>query len=295
MKFRGDVCNVALFLRLCSALSKIAKNAVLQLSPKTLRFVLTTAFSDGMELWSGMNMTTLFENIIIDSLAADKSITLRITLEILEKALRSGQTALKVVAKLKKRNGNPVLSFVAEQKSPNPMTITQDVPVTVLPSSFMRGITEPSLPNPDVFLFLPPIKALRNVIEHFKNVAYNATLTATISGSFSISVNTTSASILSTFSGLQHPDVSINPSAATSNGQKQGGSESTQQADSPMVVLPNDNPVSAKVNISKMLRLLQCHIVQPNAVICCIVQNRSVVFHAILDDLYLTYYLPVLI
>lgn len=299
MRFRGQVTNVALFLRLCGALCKIEKTCVLQLAPKAVRFVLTTAVSDGMELWAGMGINTLFDNVTIDSLAEDKSITLKIALDSLEKALKSGQAAQRFVAKLKKRDGCPVLSFVAEVQTPYALTVCQDVPVTVLPSSFMRGVAEPTLPNPDVYIFLPQVKVLRNVVEHMKNVADNVTLSANMCGEFSVGVDTNTVAIVTTFSGLQHPDIALNPSAVssgTSTSTPSSSSESTgSNPTTPMVAVPRDRQARAKVNITKMYRFLQCYLVQPHNVICCIVEGRSVVFHAILDDLYLTYYLPVII
>ena len=298
MRFRANVTNVALFLRLCGALGKIEKNCVLQLAPRSVRFVLTTAMSDGMELWAGMNADTLFDAVVIDSLAPDKSITLKIALDALEKALRSGQAAQRFTVRLKKHAGVPVLSFFAEVQSPFPVAVCQDVPVTVLPSSFMRGVTEPALPNPDVYIYLPPVKALHSAVEHLRNVAENAVLSATMGGEFSVGVDTTTAAVVATFSGLQRPDVSLPPSAAQhecTGGSSNSSGEATPVSGDAAAASQSCRHARAKVSIAKLHRFLQCHQVQPNNVICCIVEGRSVVFHAVLDDLYMTYYLPVLV
>jgi hypothetical protein len=49
-----------------------------------------------------------------------------------------------------------------------------------------------------------------------------------------------------------------------------------------------------KVDIKKFARFLYSYQVGPTNVICCIVEGRAVVLHVLLDDLYLTYYIPVI-
>ena len=52
---------------------------------------------------------------------------------------------------------------------------------------------------------------------------------------------------------------------------------------------------SVKVDIKKFARFLYSYQVHPTNVICCLVENRALVLHVLLDDLYMTYYLPVLL
>jgi hypothetical protein len=52
---------------------------------------------------------------------------------------------------------------------------------------------------------------------------------------------------------------------------------------------------SAKVNIKQFTRCLHSQIVSPTNVILCIVEARVVMVHVLLDDLFLTYFVPVVI
>jgi len=60
---------------------------------------------------------------------------------------------------------------------------------------------------------------------------------------------------------------------------------------------PRINPkqeAELKVDIKKFSKFLFSYQVSPTNVICCLMKNRAVVFHVFLNDLYLTYFLPVL-
>lgn len=60
---------------------------------------------------------------------------------------------------------------------------------------------------------------------------------------------------------------------------------------------PRHNPdqsASVKVDIKKFVKFLYSYQVSPQNVICCIVENQALVLHVLLDDLFLTYYIPVL-
>ncbi len=50
---------------------------------------------------------------------------------------------------------------------------------------------------------------------------------------------------------------------------------------------------NVKVDIKKFHKFLFSYLVSPTNVICCIVETRAVVLHVLVDDLYLTYYIPV--
>ena len=51
---------------------------------------------------------------------------------------------------------------------------------------------------------------------------------------------------------------------------------------------------SARVDMRKFWRFLGAHVVNPAAVVCCVIAHKALVMHVILDSFYLTYYIPVL-
>jgi HUS1 checkpoint protein len=288
MRFRAKVTNVPLFYRVCQTLCKVDKQCTMHLTAKMVRFVVVPGITDGLELWAGMSATTLFDDMRIESMSANE-ITLHVQLDHLERALKTGQTAHEVVAKLTKRGALPYLSFVADVQMPQVMTISQDVPVEVLPGTHMAQLAEPVLPNPDVHIFLPKLKALRGVVDHLKNLADAMTISANMGGEFSLQVETANVLINTTYTGLEHPIID-SQQGGTAGDSGGAGHQQTATAASGN----KQQSAKAKVDISKFARFLHCHQISPNSVICCIVQSRSLVLHAVLDDLYLTYYLPVL-
>jgi hypothetical protein len=60
---------------------------------------------------------------------------------------------------------------------------------------------------------------------------------------------------------------------------------------------PHPDPekkATVKLDIKKFHKFLFSYLVSPTNVICCIVETRAVVLHVLVEDLYLTYYIPVL-
>ncbi len=51
---------------------------------------------------------------------------------------------------------------------------------------------------------------------------------------------------------------------------------------------------AARVEMRKFWRFLGAHVVNPAGVVCCIVPNKALVLHVVLDAFYLTYYIPVI-
>jgi len=119
---------------------------------------------------------------------------------------------------------------------------------------------------------MPPLKLLRHVIEKMKNVCDYLSIYANMAGDLTFKVETDMVTIATCYKGLDHP-------------QMEGRSP------------PRRNPeqkAEVKVEIKKFARFLYSYQVQATNVICCIVEGRAVVLHVLLDDLYLTYYIPCL-
>jgi len=264
-----------------AAMGKVDRFCTMHLSAKTVRFVLAPGVVDGVELWAGMAASSLFDSMVVESQSANE-ITLHVQVDHLERALRSGQTAQDVAVKLSKRGPTnaAVLCFVADIQTPQVMTVTQDVPVTVLPGSHWATLTEPSFPPPDVHIFLPKLRALRSVVDHLKNITDTVTISASMAGQFTLEVQTASVQITTTYTGLGTPPMATDPSKPT---ETSPSSAATAQ--------PKPAEAKATVDIGKFIKFLHCHQVQPNTVIFCMCRGHSLVFHAVLDDVYMTYYL----
>ena len=152
------------------------------------------------------------------------------------------------------------------------MNIIQDIPIVLLSAQQLSQYIEPHLPDPEVHIMMPPLKILRNVIDKMKNVSDSLTMEANMAGELTFRVETEMVSIATFYKNLDHPQI---------------------EGRSP----PRPNPeqkASVRVDIKKFHKFLFSYLVGPTNVICCMVENHAVVLHVLLEDLYLTYYIPVL-
>ncbi|KAJ9101235.1 hypothetical protein QFC21_003454 [Naganishia friedmannii] len=156
MRFRTQISNPGLMLKIIKSLKQTANTCVLKLSPEVVGFIVT-----GPE-------STLFEQYRIESRQANE-IHLELSIDSLTKALRSAEAAVEsssaarggawgdagegedgagmggsgVVMKLAKKNDRAVLVFEIRA------FVNHDVGVTVLAPIKVKELREPCCPTPD--------------------------------------------------------------------------------------------------------------------------------------------------
>eukprot|EP00727_Mastigamoeba_balamuthi_P005481 m51a1_g1552 putative checkpoint protein hus1 (277) ;mRNA; f:4260-5383 len=274
MRFRAKLCNVSLFIRVLNSVSKIDKTCIIHLTndkDKGVRFILATDATDGVELFGGMSPSTLFEDMRIESLHQNE-IGLQVHVDSLERALRSGANAVECTARLSKNtSGHAILAIQSDVAVPQRMTVNHEVPVVVVSPSELAARVEPPLETPDVHIALPELRGLRTVVEHLRNLSDCLTIEANMAGELAVSVDTPAARVTTSYHDLEHPAIA-----------------------SQVPKSDKDRRASVRVDVAKVMRFLHCSQVGPQSVVCCIFQRKVVVLHAVLDDLYLTYYLPIL-
>eukprot|EP01116_Phalansterium_solitarium_P011664 TRINITY_DN27416_c0_g1_i1.p1 TRINITY_DN27416_c0_g1~~TRINITY_DN27416_c0_g1_i1.p1 ORF type:complete len:160 (-),score=49.72 TRINITY_DN27416_c0_g1_i1:162-641(-) len=154
------------------------------------------------------------------------------------------------------------------------MSITQDVPITLLSAQQLAHYVEPTLPDPDVMILLPKLRSIRTVVDKMKNMNDSVRIMANMHGELQLKLETDIVSVAAFYRGLGHPTI-------------EGG-----QQPSP------DAQVEVAVRVNQLMRVLAAEKVNPNTVIMCVVEHRAIVFHALqndsMDNLYLTYYMPIL-
>ena len=115
-------------------MEKISKQCVIHLTSQKIEFILASDISDGVQVWSGMNVVcfsvfacgfrcvftnvwlqeSLFEDYKIESMS-NNELSFDIQLTNLHRALKSAQFATEVIMKLtKNRKGLPILSICIE-------------------------------------------------------------------------------------------------------------------------------------------------------------------------------------
>jgi HUS1 checkpoint protein len=264
--------DMSLFINLVKAIEKIGEEKCLMLlTPKKIQFIIQSDITDGFQVWAACNVASIFEEYIIESQNGNE-ISFHINLDNLLKGLQSGTGAQEVYMKLTKKGGTAYLSFAILMNPVKSITITQEIPVQILTPVQLQEYTEPVLPDPEVYIMMPPLKSLKNVVERMKNIDNYLILQANMAGELTLKVQTDNISVATFYRKLEHPHIE--------------GKD-----------VPNTNPdqkAKVKVDVKKFSRFLFSHIIIPKNVICCIVEDTALVLHVLLDDLFITYYIPVL-
>ncbi len=87
------------------------------------------------------------------------------------------------------------------------MSVTQDVPISLVSATQFALLIEPMLPDPKVNIMLPVLKTLRPIIDRMKNISEFLHLNANMRGELSLKVDTNMVSIETHYKNLDHPQV----------------------------------------------------------------------------------------
>lgn len=249
-------------------MQKVEKKCVMHVSPSKLQLILCSETDLTANLFATLQTNTLFDEFLVESLN-NNEVGFEINLEHLSRSLKSSTGAGDVVMKLTKKNGAPYLSFAIALSLNNQMTIIQDIPIVMLTALQLSSYVEPSLPEPQVYIILPSLKKLRQIVDRMRNVDSRLSVFANMAGSLLLKVESESATIATFFKNLQHPSI---------------------QGRSP----PREDPeisCELRVDIKKFYKFLYAHMMDPKNVICCMVEGRALILHVVTDELFLTYYI----
>ncbi|RPB20776.1 Hus1-like protein [Terfezia boudieri ATCC MYA-4762] len=304
MRFKSTIKNISTFTKLTSSLSSLGKTAWMKLEPEEIRFTIIP--DQGTQVWAVIHIDTLFEDYRIAS-AAQNVINLQLSLDTLHRALRSAYSASDASIRLTKRasDGAPVLcltitTMTSSSRLSAPVlasgntTVTQEVPVKVLSASNVADLVEPTCPEPDVHIILPPLSQLRAISERFNRLtqasgslsvsdSHRLLLSANMQGEFKMQIETDVVKVESLFRGLVNPE--LDPM------QIEGGIENHPST-------RRDRAEFAEVRVEgkEWVRLLKVYSIAKR-VIACFCVGHALVLYVYLTDIdedhsaVLTYYM----
>uniref|UniRef100_A0A0B6Z858 Checkpoint protein n=1 Tax=Arion vulgaris TaxID=1028688 RepID=A0A0B6Z858_9EUPU len=284
MKFRGKIVDVGCiqhFTNIVSTISKLVKTCVMRITIDKVYFILSERIGDGgAQIWCELPQSHFFDEYAMEGVSQeDNEIYLEVHPELLLKSLKTAQAAKCVKVKLTKKH---VPCLTLEIDLPGGTThqrlVVHDVPVIVVARKHWPDFTEPEMPKFDVSIELPQMKVLKNVVDKMKNLSNYLTLSANISGDMKLSVETDMVAISTHFQNLSNP--------TWSHGDGNGSQTMSQDRDS-------HEFVSARIDIRRFAQFLNGQQVNPNKVVCNIVNHRMVHFFLLHDDVSLQYFLPV--
>ncbi|XP_044032158.1 checkpoint protein HUS1 isoform X4 [Siniperca chuatsi] len=304
MKFRGKIVDVAClnhFSRVITTISKLTKMCVLRLTPDHLFFVLSGKVANGgVSMWCELSQANFFDEYQMEGVSSeDNEICLEVTPENLSRALKTVQNAKAVKVKLTKKHC-PCLTIAAElvkhyvccvlagRWSPSPphqasptlssvsRVVTHDVPVDVIPRRLWHEFKEPSMPDFDVSIYLPPLKTIKNVVDRMKNLSNFLVMEANLNGEMNLKIETDLVSVTTHFKDLGNPP----------------WGEDASQDGGPSQSRDPEAMAQARVDIRKLQQFLMGQQVNPSKAMCNIVHERVVHLILLHEDVSLQYFIP---
>ncbi|KPP57211.1 checkpoint protein HUS1-like [Scleropages formosus] len=220
---------------------------------------------------------SFFDEFQLEGMAPNANeIYLELIPENLLRALKTTQNAKSLKIKLTKKHC-PCLTVAADlpSLSSNSRVVTHDIPVGVIPRKLWQDFKEPSVPDFDVSIYLPPLKTMKNVIDRMKNLSNFLVLEANKNGEMNLRIETELVSVSTHFKDLGNP-----PWVSTDgDGSKEGSQERTKMA-------------QVHVDIKKLQQFLASQQVNPSKAICSIASDRTVHFILLHEDVSLQYFIP---
>ncbi|KAM4606681.1 checkpoint protein HUS1 [Polymixia lowei] len=282
MKFRAKIIDVGClnhFTRVVTTISKVTKTCVLRLTPDQLFFVLSGKVANGgVSMWCELSQANFFDEYQLDGVSAEANeICLEVTPENLSRALKTAQNAKAIKVKLTKKHC-PCLTIAAELPtlSSTSRVVTHDIPVDVIPRRLWHDFKEPSMPDFDVSIYLPPLKTLKNVVDRMKNLSNFLVMEANMSGEMNLKIETDLVSVTTHFKDLGNP--------VWGDDGSQGGGQA--QGHDPEVT------AHARVDIRKLQQFLVGQQVNPSQAMCNIVDSRMIHLILLYEDVSLQYFIP---
>ncbi|WVN86024.1 uncharacterized protein L203_101182 [Cryptococcus depauperatus CBS 7841] len=297
MRFRTAISNVSLFHKIIRSLNAISKVAVIRLSEDQTFFIVPNNESQtGVQVWSQVRVTTLFDGYRIES-NSNNEIWVEVNLDSLAKVLRSADSSVgginenlrstsalsdaEVTLKLNKRDNQPIWSFEIHGFTSlrKQMIITHEVNVKVLSLKRQQELIEPLCPQPDVHVVCPNLSEFKNIVSRLSPLSENISVSLNNEGTMELTVRTPSINLKTKWDRLKMPIVNLDT-----------------QEDPPEESLPPDRMFTTLVSNKALLKFLNSHVVSEDAIMCicekfCVI---AYVYVGPIDDAegVLTFYIP---
>ncbi|KAF9162827.1 hypothetical protein DFQ26_003203 [Actinomortierella ambigua] len=320
MRLRARLHRDFVFFKLVQAMEKIGKTCFIKFTPSIVAF---GAASGMLDEDGGGGSEHVFREYRIESVT-NNEIYVEMRVDELTHVLRSCALATDVGMKMTGRASAASLSFTIKTGEGSSRIITHDVPILRVMSregaDHTKAFEEPTIPDPDVHIMLPPLDILRNVTSTYKSLANYVILSVNLMGEMTLITTDGTMTILGeedVTNGTQGRPAGLQPTIRNMTAKAQVETVFKNLlnpviADDPIEDL--DNPEAsvhpqnerrlnrphefarAMIRIGDLQKVLQSHYIKPHRVICCLIPNQAVVFYVYLQDVEdaaLTYYIPV--
>ncbi|XP_069690158.1 checkpoint protein HUS1 [Periplaneta americana] len=278
MKFRGKMTELLCmkqFSNIIATIAKLAKLCVVRITKDMLYFIIVDGnVTVGKPMvWSVLEQTHFFNEYNMAGVSEEQNeIFLEFEPDVMAKSLNSlrvsnGAKSVKIKLTNKK---SPCLTFEIQlSELLHSRVCVHDIPVTVLPRREWSTLQEPRIPDFNVSIQLPSLKLLRTVAERMKTLSPYIILLANHDGTLILKIETAEATVSTHFKDLPVENA--------------GGAGDS-----------SDEFFSARVDVKKFVQFLTCEQVNPNKVVCNILDDQMVAMFLVHEDVTLHYFLPVI-
>nr|CAG4649911.1 EOG090X0TJE [Scapholeberis mucronata]SVE94058.1 EOG090X0TJE [Scapholeberis mucronata] len=266
-----DANCIKQFMGILGSMTKLGKSCILRIASSHLYFVVkeTQTISSSPLIWCALEEGHFFSEYAMEGLsAADNEIYLEFVAENVVKtlsALKASSTAKSVKVKLTKKLSSPCLTFEIDLSSAGSSNLSRlvvhDIPVNVVPRRLWNDYAEPEVLDPDVSVYMPQLRLMKCIVERMKNLANMATLSITAEGLLTLTVETDTVSVTSHFDDLYVEK------------QKEG-------------------EASVTIELKRLTNFLINEQLNPQRVICDVVQSKFMHLNFQSDSYSLQFYLP---
>lgn len=274
-----DVACLNHFSRVVTTISKLTKTCVLRLTPDNLFFVMSGKVANGgVSMWCELAQANFFDEYQMEGVSSeDNEICVEVSPDSLSRGLRTLHNAKVLKVKLTKKHC-PCLTVAAElpTMSSASKVVTHNVPVDVIPRRLWHELKEPSVPDFDVSIYLPPLKTMKNVVDRMKNLSNFLVIEASQRGEMNLRIQTDLVSVSTHFRDLG------NPPWGDATSEEGGGSRSGDPG----------AMAEARVDIRRLQQFLMGQQVNPSKAMCNIVHQKVVHLILLHEDVSLQYFIP---
>eukprot|EP00040_Diaphanoeca_grandis_P020752 m.110350 g.110350 ORF g.110350 m.110350 type:complete len:287 (+) comp28031_c0_seq2:149-1009(+) len=255
-----------------------SKETKLRLTPTKIFLVELGDSEEQAKIWCEIDRTNLFQSYKIESAHENNEILVIVNVEQLSRALKSTVAASTVTFKLSRRDDINYLSLIIGTKSVlgSDRPIAQDVPVLICHHSDIEAVHPPDLATPEINVYLPSQKMLRNVVERMKALSDFVVISANGDGEVTLKIETSILTVKTFFKDLQN--------AEYKDGEQPADDEQARS---------KEDFVDATVSVRSLFLFIAAHQVEPPNMLLSIVHGQAVVLHVALEDTNLTFYIPV--
>ncbi|MGH0143843.1 UNVERIFIED_CONTAM: hypothetical protein FKN15_038431 [Acipenser sinensis] len=199
-------------LGVVNTISKLTKTCTLRLTTDKLYFILSDKVANGgVSMWCELSQGTFFDEFQLEGVSTEHNeIYMDLAAENLSRALKTAHNAKSLKIKLTNKHC-PCITLAVELPSLSRVSrvVTHDIPVGVIPKKLWNDFKEPSVPDFDVSIYLPPLKTMKNVVERMKNLSNFLVLEANLNGEMNLKIETDLVSVTTHFKDLGNPSWAI--------------------------------------------------------------------------------------